>query len=153
MPTLTVTNTTDSTSISTGALIVNGGVGIAKSLSIGGTLNEALLTGVNILASDVLQVAGIVTVATTVLDSWAIATYRACKYLVYIAQGTNYQVSEVLVVHNGSTTFMAEYAVLETNGTLGTITTDINTGNARLLVTMGTTTSATVNVARTLMVV
>ncbi len=37
--TLTNTNTTDSTSISTGSVLISGGVGIAKALSIGGDFN------------------------------------------------------------------------------------------------------------------
>jgi hypothetical protein len=48
---------------------------------------------------------------------------------------------------------MTEYAVVETNGALGTFTADISGADARLLVTMGSATSATVNIQRTLIVV
>jgi len=48
---------------------------------------------------------------------------------------------------------MTEYGVIETNGALGTFTSDISTGNARLLVTMGSATSATINIQRTAVVV
>ena len=70
-----------------------------------------------------------------------------------ITQGTNYQFSEIVVVHNGTTTTMTEYAVIETNGALGTFTADVSAGNARLLVTMGSATSATINIERVAMVV
>ena len=91
----------------------------------------------------------VATTTATAIDSFAIATFRAAKYLVQITQGTNYQVSEVLVLHNGTTTTMTEYAVLESGSALGTITSDISTGNCRLLVTMGSATSATIRVVRT----
>lgn len=87
------------------------------------------------------------------VDSWAIAGYRSAKYLIQIAQGTNYQVSEVLVIHNGTTTSMTEFAVIETNGALGTVTADISAGNARLLVAMAAADAAVVKVQRTLVAV
>lgn len=106
--------------------------------------------------SVVLNHAKTSTVATTSLtevDSFAIATYRSAKYLVQITQGSNYQVSEILVLHNGTTTTMTEYAALESGSSLATITSDISGANARLLVTMGSATSATVRIYKTLMLV
>ena len=43
----TITNTTDSTSITTGALIISGGVGIAKNVNIGNKLNVDGITTLN----------------------------------------------------------------------------------------------------------
>jgi hypothetical protein len=62
-------------------------------------------------------------------------------------------VSEIMVIHNGTTTTMTEFAVLETNGALATFTSDVSTGYARLLVTMGAATASTINVQRTLIVI
>lgn len=92
------------------------------------------------------------TVATSI-DNWSTTAYRSAKYVVQITQGTNYQVSEVILIHNGTTTSMTEYAALETNGSLATLTSDISTGNARLLVTMGSATAATIKISRTLLAV
>lgn len=97
--------------------------------------------------------ATVATTDATAVDTWAVATYRSAKYTVQITQGTNYQVSEILVIHNGTTTQMTEYAVLETNGALGTFTSDISGADARLIVTMGSATSAAVKVIRSLVVV
>lgn len=97
--------------------------------------------------------ASVSTVSLTSIDTWAIATYRSCKYLIQITQSTNYQVSEILVIHNGTTTTMTEYAVLETNGPLCTFTTDVNGGNVRLLVTMGSATAATIRIHKTVIAV
>lgn len=109
-------------------------------------------------ATDIVNIAPInTTLATTTLtavDNWAIATYRSARYTVQITQGTNYQVSEILVLHNGTTTYMTEFGVLESSGSaLGTFTSDISSGNVRLLVTMATATSATFRIKRQLLVV
>jgi hypothetical protein len=149
---LTFTNTTDSTSLATGAIKISGGLAVTKSIALGGELIETTAGGVKIAASQVVQTA-VATVALTAVDTWAIATYRSAKYVVQITQGTNYQVSEIMVIHNGTTTTMTEFAVLETNGALATFTSDVSTGNARLLVTMGAATASTINVQRTLIVI
>lgn len=149
---ISLTNATDSTSLSTGALIVSGGVAVSKNIAVGGNILETTAGGTTIAASNVVQ-ATVATVSLTAIDTWAIATYRACKYVIQITQSTNYQVSEVMIIHNGTTTNMTEFAVLETNGALATFTADVSGGNARLLVTMGGATTATINIVKTLIVV
>ena len=93
------------------------------------------------------------TVIATEVDTWAASTYRSAKYIVQITQGTNYQVSEIMVMHNGTTTTMTEFAVLETNGELATFTSDVSAGNVRLIVTMGSATAATIKVDKTVIAV
>ena len=149
---ISITNTTDSTSHSTGALTVSGGIGVGGNVTVKGVFFDANSAGTIIVARDTIQ-STVATTTATAVDSWATATYRSVKYLVQITQGTNYQFSEIVVSHNGTTTVMTEYAVVETNGALGSFTSDVSGGNARLLVTMGSATSATVNIHRTLMVV
>lgn len=149
---ISITNTTDATSNSTGALIVDGGVSVDKNIFVSGSVINATSSGTAIAHDTAIQ-ANLSTVSITAVDTWAIATYRSAKYLVQITQGTNYQVSEVMVIHNGTTTTMTEFAVLETNGALATFTADVNAGNARLLCTMGSATAAVINIKRTLMVV
>jgi hypothetical protein len=105
-----------------------------------------------IASENVIQTTVTTTSATTV-DSWAKATYRSAKYVIQITQGTNYQVSEIMMTQDGTSTYMTEYAVLETNGSLATFTSSISGANAVLTVTMGTATSATINITRTLIVV
>lgn len=96
------------------------------------------------------------TVATTTatsVDSWSATVIRSAKYIVQIKQGTNYSVHEILVIHDGTTTYKTEYGVLETNGALATFTSDILSGNVRLLVTMGSSASATINISRELIAI
>jgi hypothetical protein len=97
--------------------------------------------------------ATIASTSQTAIDTFAIASYRSCKYVIQVTQGTNYQVSEIMVIHNGTSTYMTEYAVLETNGTLCNFTSQINGANAELVVTMGSSTSAIIKVQRTLITV
>ena len=149
---VTFTNATDSTTLTTGAVQISGGLAVTKNLVVGGEHINTTGTGTVISSTNSVQ-ATVATTSITAVDTWAIATYRSVKYLVQITQGSNYQVSEIFVIHNGTTTFMTEFAVLETNGALGTFTSDISGGNARLLVTMGSATSATINIEKIAMVI
>lgn len=149
---LSLTNSTNTTSGSTGALVITGGLAVNSNVFVKGTFLDANASGTIISARDTIQ-ATVAAITATAVDTWAIASYRAVKYLVQITQGTNYQFSEIVIVHNGTTTTMTEYAVVETNNALGNFSADVLTGNARLLVTMANAASATVNIQRTLMVV
>jgi hypothetical protein len=110
-------------------------------------------TGSITIANENVIQATVATLSQIAVDTFAIAAYRSAKYIVQITQGTNYQVSEILVIHNGTITTTTEYGMMNTGGSLGTFATDINTGNVRLLVTMGSATSATINISRTTIVV
>lgn len=130
-------------------LVVSGGIPTwSNSLRV-----QAIATqtagGVDVSFSSVLRL-GIATVVQTAVNSFDIAYYRSAKYNVQITQGSNHQVSEILVIHNGTTASMTEYGVVATNGSLASITADVNAGNARLLVTMGSSASATISITRTL---
>jgi len=110
-------------------------------------------TGSITIANENVIQATVATLSQTAVDTFAIATYRSAKYIVQITQGTNYQVSEILVIHNGTITTTTEYGMMNTGGSLGTFATDISASNVRLLVTMGSATSATINITRTTIVV
>ena len=92
--------------------------------------------------------ATVATVTQTAIDTWAVATYRSAKYVVQITQGSSYQVSEILVVQNGTTTFNTEFASLMTGSSLATFDTSIVSGNVNLLVTMAAATSANINIQK-----
>lgn len=149
---IVIGNTTESTSSLTGAIITGGGLGVAKNI-----VTKAAVGLSNSSDSKISDSSGtsatVATTSATAVDTWAVATYRSARYLVQITQGSTYQVSEILVLHNGTTTTMTEYAVLESNSALGTFTSDIVSGNARLVVTMGSATSATIKIHRTLITV
>jgi hypothetical protein len=149
---VSITNTTDSTSSSTGALIVSGGVAVNKNIFVSGNVIDATASGVAIAYNNAIQTT-VTSVNPTTIDTFPLATFRSGKYLIQISQGTNYQISEFRVIHNGTTTFITEYSVLETNGPLGDISAAVVGTNVVISVEMNTSASATFNIQRTLIVV
>lgn len=147
-----ITNTSESTSSTSGALIVSGGIAVNKNVFVSGNVIDATSTGVAIAYNTAIQTT-VASINPTTIDSFPIASFRSGKYLIQISQGTNYQVSEFRVIHNGTTTFVTEYSVLETNVPLGDISAVIIGPNVVISVEMNSNTTATFNIQRTLMVV
>lgn len=52
------------------------------------------------------------TTAGQQLDSVSATTYRSVKYVVQAVSGAGYRVSELLVIHNGSSAWFTEYGVI-----------------------------------------
>lgn len=99
-----------------------------------------------------------VTVNTvTTVDSFDKTVYRTAKYLVQVTQGSKYTSSEVLLAHDGTDSYLSEYAVIELGGTRIplTVSTSISSNDVLLRVTItdAASTNATVKVARTLIAV
>ena len=96
--------------------------------------------------------------ATSVVDSFASATYRSAKYYISISDATNsrFEIVEANLVHgpSGDSTTEAYLTVFgsTTNHTtqLATFTADINDGNVRLLATNITSDSTVFKFQRTL---
>lgn len=126
-----ITNTTPSTSTSTGALIVDGGVGIegelhTSSLVINGTYD---VVGVSTTLST--------TTADQVIFSLDASIYRSVKFMIQISRGSDFQVQEILLLHDAIDTYLTQYAQLLSGNDLilATYDADLNSGNIRLLVT------------------
>jgi hypothetical protein len=126
-----ITNTTPSTSTSTGALIVDGGVGIqgalhTSSLVVNGTYD---VVGTSITLST--------TTADQPIFSLDASIYRSVKFMIQISRGSDFQVQEILLLHDAVDTYLTQYAqLLSANDlVLATYDADLNSGNIRLLVT------------------
>jgi hypothetical protein len=126
-----ITNSTPSTSTSSGALVVDGGVGIQ------GALHTSSL-----VVNGTYDVVGTsVTLATTTADqviySLDASIYRSVKFMVQISRGSDYQVQEILLLHDAVDTYLTQYAQLLSgnNLVLATYDADLSGGNVRLLVT------------------
>jgi len=89
---------------------------------------------------------GITTTASTTIDSFVAATFRSARLQIQITQSTNYQASDILVIHNGTTASFVEYASIATNDYLGTLSVTVSGGNVLTQVGMTSATSATVKV-------
>ena len=148
--------------INTTATTVNF-AGAATTLSIGAstgttTINTPLIAnGASVTGT--VTTTSITSTPAVAIDSWDITVYRSAKYIIQvtctaISGGSNlntYQVSEVLVIQNGSTATMTEYAAIKTTNDLATFTVDINSGNCRLLaVAANATDTITVKINKTM---
>jgi len=121
-------------SVATGAITFDSGTGELNTSTQAITLNTA-----------------------TTVDSFALATYRTAKYLVQVTQGTKYTSSEVLLAHDGTVSYLSEYAVIELGASRIPLTIATSVSGANIIltatITNAATTSATVKVARTLIAV
>lgn len=70
------------------------------------------------------------------LDSFSATDYRAGKYLISIkdTDNTEYQSTEIMIMHDDSATYSTEYATLISTATLGTFTSNVDSGTIRLYV-------------------
>lgn len=145
-----LTNTTVSTSTTTGALVVEGGVGIggrlnAESIKIADTVFDSTLVSIN-------------TTATIVVDAYSMLDFRASKYLIQIDDNNpspvaKFQVIELLLlVNNTGTVFATEYGLLTTHGELGSFAADVQNNIVRLYFTPTVASDKVISVMRTGMV-
>jgi hypothetical protein len=88
------------------------------------------------------------------VDSFAAATYRSADYTISVKDNNanGYQVSNILIIHNGTNSYLTEFGTMYTNTSLGAFTTDITSGNVRLLFTP-VSTNTTLKIKKTVLVV
>lgn len=101
----------------------------------------------------ITTVSNTVTTADTEIDNWSSTTYRSAKLIVQVTQGANYQVSEIMVTHDGTTAYPTEYAVLNTGTEIATFSFAISANLLRLRVTQSSATSATYKIRKSLIYV
>jgi hypothetical protein len=69
---------------------------------------------------------------TTVMDSWPLAGWRSAKYLIQISNGSNHQMWEGMMIHDGTSIKITAYGDLRTgSANLATVTAGINTTTSR----------------------
>lgn len=68
-----------------------------------------------------------------IADSYPITAFRSAKYLLQVNSAIGYQTTEILILQDGANTYQTEYAVLSTNGSLGTFSSNISSNNVNLL--------------------
>ena len=103
------------------------------------------------VAKQVAATHAVPTASTHTAFAWPHASYRSAEFLVKIAYGTHTDVSKVILTLDTSNNIaITEYAMVGTNGSLGSVSADIDGTNARLRVTTGNNNS-TVLVVGTLL--
>lgn len=134
------------------SITTTGDVTVGNDIVVKGEVVDATSTG-----EEVARTAGIVTTINTTsvtpIDSWAFATYRSAKYLIQVEQGSDYQVSELRLIHDGTTVYTTEYAVIETSGKLGDFTGSITGSDVQITASMSSSALANIRIQRTLITV
>ena len=87
-----------------------------------------------------------VSTSAVAIDTFDKAVYRSAKYIIQVTNGSTYETSEVLVVHDGTTAYRTQYGLISTSGTaLGTVTALVVGSNVEVRYT-GTSAGNTVKV-------
>ena len=86
------------------------------------------------------------------MDSFALADYRSGKYLVSVTSGSSYQVTELVVLHDGTNVYTTEYATILSGSTLAQFSANVLSGDIKLNVTPSSSVT-TFKYQRTLLVV
>jgi len=84
-----------------------------------------------------INVSGVTTTTSSqfALDSFLKSSFRSAKYQIQIDQGSSYQTTEFLVVHDGTTTYNTEFGIVKSGDVLSTFDSDISGNYVRLLAT------------------
>jgi hypothetical protein len=128
---INLTNGTVSVSTNTGALTVNGGVGVN-----GNIFANSLQIGASIMSSNKLTINS---TTAAIIDSYLFSDFRSAKYLIQIESGPNKSWLEVieilLMVDNVGTVYATEYGVLTSNGELGEFSAEETNNTVKLFFT------------------
>lgn len=128
-------------------LAVTGATTLSNTLSVAGntTFTGNTVTIRTDYVIDVYANSDIGSNATAqVVYSFPKATYRGAKVTAIAARGGNNMISEMIVVHDGTTPFMTTYATVSSppsannTGLLGTYSTQINNSNVEILLAQST---------------
>tara|TARA_A100001201_G_scaffold73382_1_gene66797 strand:+ start:204 stop:2108 length:1905 start_codon:yes stop_codon:yes gene_type:complete len=98
------------------------------------TFSPVSATNLELVAGDIQS--GILTTTSTntaVVMSISATTYRSVNYQVQVTRGTNYNMTSINVIHDGTTTYMSEYGTINQPVGVATFSSDISNGSLRLL--------------------
>lgn len=84
----------------------------------------------------------------SVIDSFSRKRFQSAKYQIQVESNNNYQTTELLVVHDNTTTYITEYGTILTQESLASFTADISGNTLRLLATPVNSTTTKFKVIR-----
>ena len=120
---------------------LNGNVGL-------GTTNPVAKLDVSGILGIQGNTTSISTTTATTIDILPIATYRSARFQIQITQSNDYQSTDLMAVHDGTTATNIEYGSIATNNMLASFSSTISGSNLLLTVSMASAGIATVKVAR-----
>ena len=138
--TITTNETTDTITVGIGQAVATTDTVTFAAVNVSdGTLNTLEDFDSYTLTSD--AAAGLKAVSAT--------TYRSVKYIIQATEGTNYMVTEILAVHNGTNVSYTEYGTVVVGEAPATFDVDINNSNIRLTATGASASPTTYRVRTT----
>jgi hypothetical protein len=162
-----LTNTTQAqgTGTDTGAVKISGGLLVKKNIVAGGLViggdymggavptNPSGQTVEAFKGSNNMQ-AGFTSAvisgsSETNLDVFDANLYTTAKYIVQVKDGSDVHSSEILLIHDGTSSYLTEYGIITNNGELGTFGADLSGGNVTLKFVPTSATAMRINVIRT----
>ena len=90
------------------------------------------------------------TTSASTIDSFVAATFRSAQYQIQITQGSNYHVTTLNVLHDGTDVYLNEFGTIRTSASLATFDADINSGSVRVRATPTTDSSTVFKLTKTL---
>ena len=115
-------------------------VGVLTATSFVGNGNVNI-SGISITTSSASQGA---------VDTFSATDFRSASYQIQITRGTEYHVTSLNIVHDGTDVYVTEFGTINTGTTLATFAADINSGNVRILATPSSATSTVFKMYRNL---
>ena len=98
------------------------------------TFEPVSATNLELIAGDIQS--GILTTSATgeaTVMSISASTYRSVSYQIQTVQGSNYNMTTINVIHDGTNTYMNEFGTINQPTGIATFSTDISSGALRLL--------------------
>jgi len=131
----TTANTTTAINVGANVNLTTTYINVGNS-SVNVYVNSSIISigGVNVATTATLASLGISNTVTftgtssQVLDSMTLSAYRSAEYVISANNNTAnaYQVSKILVIHDGTTAYVTEYGTMYTNTSVMTITAGAN---------------------------
>lgn len=110
---------------------------ITSNTDFGGSVRSSDFYGPNNSSRTATTVYSVSNTSQQVIDTFSSSQYRSAKYVISVTDPVNskFQCTEILFLHDGTTTYSTEYATLLSNTSLASFTNDVNAGNVRVLAT------------------
>jgi enhancing lycopene biosynthesis protein 2 len=139
----------------TGNILINTTTDSGAMLNINGSISATTgtFTGPVVIQTSLQEtrVTLVNNTSATVVDSFVASIYRSCKCLVQIQDGSDFHITEIVLLHdNSGQVYKSEYGIISTGGEKGTFTSDLQLdGIVRLYFTADTTSDKTISIVKT----
>ena len=108
--------------------VFDGNITASGNIKVGGNLELTASSAGDVLKTKFVQM----TNSSSVIDTFNTGSFRSVKYVLQVTSASNFQVSEMLVLHHNSTASNTEYAQINSGLNLINFSTDVNNSNIRL---------------------